>query len=437
MLRKHIDFRELLERVLPVDRLPAVERRKVERALASGVVGSIEQVALAALARLATDGVLRRLPEPGNGSASVRRYQPPEGLVIITIELPPPVERDGVLAYARVSLPSNAEAAVEHVRRLVRLDDPAFLDDLRSRDTRIAQLQQLDQAGRELLRATSVRFFPVEPSGGPAPVEPPIDPALHAQALAQPHHVFYCPDTVNSARLAAEALRLGVPSLALCAVTSGEGVPLGTLEVRAVGLPRYGPEDLARVALLADAFGAVLDRASRIEKLVFMDAATGSFNRSYFEIEAQNEMARAQRDGESLALCIADVDDFKAFNSMFGYEAGNQVLLHVAQALRRGVRPFDTVARWGGEEFAVLLTAPVHADDVLAICERLRNAVQRIPVEIEGLDRRRHGTRVTVSLGVARFPEHGETVQDLWRAANHALLEAKRDGKNRVVLYRA
>ncbi len=113
------------------------------------------------------------------------------------------------------------------------------------------------------------------------------------------------------------------------------------------------------------------------------------------------------------------------------------MLLHVAQALKRGVRPFDTVARWGGEEFAVLLTAPVQAEDVHAICERLRIAIQRLPLDLERLDRTREAARVTVSIGVARYPEHGETVADLWRAANEALLVAKRTGKNRIVSFHA
>ena len=105
-----------------------------------------------------------------------------------------------------------------------------------------------------------------------------------------------------------------------------------------------------------------------------------------------------------MALCIADIDDFKSFNTAFGYEAGNQVLAQVAQSLRRGVRPFDTVARWGGEEFAVLLTSPVHAEDVLAICERLRSAVERMPLQLEGLDRQSHRVGVTISLGSRCFP---------------------------------
>jgi diguanylate cyclase (GGDEF)-like protein len=120
---------------------------------------------------------------------------------------------------------------------------------------------------------------------------------------------------------------------------------------------------------------------------------------------------------------------------VYGYEAGNQVLAHVAQTLKRAVRPFDTVARWGGEEFALLLTAPIHSEDVLAISERLRLLVERQTVELEGLDRRSHRVGVTVSIGVAVFPEHGTKQAELWRGANQALLSAKRPPKNRVVFF--
>jgi diguanylate cyclase (GGDEF)-like protein len=436
MQRRTIDFRELLERVLPLDQLPALERLQVQRALDGNAAAAIEQAALHALERLAGDGVLRRLPAADASPGMVRRYQPPGGMAIITVELPQPVERDGVLAWPRASLPVGAATGIEQVRRLVRLDDPAFLDHLLSRDTRTAQLQQLDLAGRELLRAQSVCFHAAEPAGDPNAASGVLDPVLIAQAIASPAQLLFVPDVARNPRIAAEALRLGVGSLVVCAVPSGSGPPHGAIEVRAA-LVGYTPDDLARVALLADAFGAVLDRAVRIERLAFVDRGTGSFNRAYFEVEAQNEIARATRDGASLALCIVDVDDFKTFNSAFGYEAGNQVLLHVAQALKRGVRPFDTVARWGGEEFAVLLTAPVQAEDVHAICERLRIAIQRLPLDLERLDRTREAARVTVSIGVALYPEHGETVADLWRAANQALLVAKRTGKNRIVSFHA
>jgi diguanylate cyclase (GGDEF)-like protein len=149
----------------------------------------------------------------------------------------------------------------------------------------------------------------------------------------------------------------------------------------------------------------------------------------------QNEMARAQREKASLGLVLVDIDDFKSFNTRFGYEAGNQVLVTVAQALRSGVRPFDTVSRWGGEEFALLLTPPVTGEDALTVSERLRGLVERQPLEVEGLDRRGYELGVTVSVGVALFPDHAASSQDLWRAANRALLAAKRPPKNRVVFF--
>jgi diguanylate cyclase (GGDEF)-like protein len=131
----------------------------------------------------------------------------------------------------------------------------------------------------------------------------------------------------------------------------------------------------------------------------------GVYNRAYFELQARNEMARSQRESASLALCIADIDDFKSVNTIYGYEAANAVLHQVASTLKNGVRPFDTVARWGGEEFAVLLTPPVQVEDVTAICERLRVAVERLQLHVEGLDRRLYEVRVTVSMGVAMFPD--------------------------------
>lgn len=435
MIRKDIDFRELLERVLPIEQLGPLDRLSVQRALESGVSRQLEAAALMALDRLEEGGSIRRVPGEVPESGRVVRYAPRDGLSMITLELPGPVVEDGIVAWPRASLPSRAAAGLDQVRRLVRLDDPGLVADPRSSDSRVQQLEQLDRAGRELLRALSVRFYDGE-HPYEASEEAPVDPALVERARREPDNLFYCPNTAASARLAPLAVRRGVPALAVCAVPGSDGEPLGAIEVRAPADPAYGPDDLARVALLAEAFGVVLERTARVEQLVFVDALTGTYNRSYFELQARNEIARAQREGAPMALLIVDVDDFKAFNTAYGYEAGNQVLMQVAHTLRRGVRPFDTVARWGGEEFVVLLTAPVQADDVMTISERQRGAVQRLALRLEGLDGRLHRVSVTVSIGVALYPEHGATVSDLWRAANEALLEAKRLEKNRVVVSR-
>ena len=435
MRQQAIDFRELLERVLPLEHLPPIDRFHVQRALQSGLAREVEAAALMAMERLEDQGALRRISSDVDGRGQVLRYQPRDTFEVITLELPGPVERDGILAYPRTSLPTKAPADLNQVRRLLRLEDIGILSDPRSSQALQALHSQLGLAGLELLGTEDVRLFPL-PETTIEGMAGPLDPGLAAEAIARPGHLFYCPDLTRSLLLGPHATLHEVRSLTFLAVASSQGDVLGVLEVRTRGPMPYRPEDLARAGLLADFCGTVLERAARLEKLVFVDSTTGVYNRSYFELQAANEMARAQRESASMALCIADIDDFKAFNTAYGYEAGNAVLTQVAQTLKRGVRPFDTVARWGGEEFAVLLTSPVEEGDVLSISERLRSAVERMRLSVEGLDRRVHEVSVTVSIGVAMVPEHGDTAQEMWRAANQALLLAKRPPKNNVVFYR-
>jgi diguanylate cyclase (GGDEF)-like protein len=433
MKKQSIDFRELLERLLPLDALPPADRLRVHRALSAGVTGQIEHAALLALNQLEQLGAVKRLPLPSGESADRVRYQRRDALDVITVQLPQPVQHAGVMVYLRASLPTQANAGLDQVRSLLRLDDPALLSDPRRGDARSSLITQLHQAGREFLGASEVRLLIGPENEGPAAL--PFDRGLLEEARMRPDALLYGPDLSKAGTLADEARRRGVRSLVLVAITAPNGSAMGALEVLSRELDPFKPADLSMVVLLADYCALALDRAARIEKLVFIDPLTSAYNRSYFDLQVTNEMARAQREQTSMALCIADIDDFKTFNTAFGYEAGNEVLVQVANALKRGVRPFDTVARWGGEEFAVLLTAPVQAEDVTTVCERLRALVEHMPVRIEGLDRRAHRLGVTVSLGVAMFPDHAETPADLWRAANQALLKAKRPPKNRVVFF--
>src|SRR2546425_9168378 len=166
MPQEHIDFRGLLERVLPLDALPAAERARVQRALATGVSEQIEQAALLALAQLERHGAVSRLPSNQACGSGVVRYQARDRLDIITLRLPQPEERDGVRLVPRASLPAQAQTALVHVRRLLRLDEPLFSSDPRTGDPRAALLDQLDQIGRELLGVAELRFVPA--NGSPA-----------------------------------------------------------------------------------------------------------------------------------------------------------------------------------------------------------------------------------------------------------------------------
>jgi diguanylate cyclase (GGDEF)-like protein len=436
MKQEHIGFRDLLERLLPVDELPPVDRMRVQKALRSGVAQEVERAAMHAIDLLEQQGSLRRLPLEPSAATPVVRYQRRGRQDVITLQLPGPRMRDGIRIQSRNALPTQAPARLDQVRRLIRLDDPLIFSDPRTGTTRAGLTAQLEQAGRELLDSALVHYFGKndEPEDGGAT---PLDPAIAADVMEHHGMLFYCPDTEKSAGLAQAAHDHVARSLVVVAVTGSDGQPIGHLEVRSLERDPYQPADLAMIALLADFCGGVIERAERIEKLVFVDPLTTVYNRSYYDLQIRNEIARAQREQSSLSLLICDIDDFKSFNTSFGYEAGNQVLVQVAQTLRAGVRPFDTVARWGGEEFAVLLTPPVGPDDVLAISERLRSSIERTAIRLEGLDGRSHRVNVTMSIGVAMFPEHAETPQDLWRAANTALLAAKRPPKNQVVFFRS
>lgn len=433
MKQKPITFRELLEKVLPLEELPTSDRVRVQRALHSGVSGQLEEAAFLAIEQLESRGALRRLPGGANGARGATRFQPRNAFEVITLHMPETARHDGVDSIPRSQLPARAPADLNQVRRLLRLDDPAFATDPRLGETRSALIHQLELAGQELLGASQVKFFPLTGNGYVG--GEPIDRMLAQRAIANPQVIFSCPDLLASEHLRVVGKRLGIRSAVVIGVPSAEDAPHGHLEVRGRGPMLFQPDDLARAVLLADYCGRILDRAARIEKLVFIDPLTSVYNRSYFDLQVENEMARAQRDKGSMAVCIVDIDDFKTFNTMFGYEAGNQVLVHVANALRRGVRPFDIVARWGGEEFVVLLTSPVGGDDVMAACERLRLAAERMNLRLEGLDGRSHSVSVTVSIGGALFPDHAQTAAELWRVANQALLEAKRPPKNRVVFH--
>ncbi|MDQ4065430.1 MAG: GGDEF domain-containing protein, partial [Actinomycetota bacterium] len=152
------------------------------------------------------------------------------------------------------------------------------------------------------------------------------------------------------------------------------------------------------------------------------DALTGIANRRTFEATLEREMSRAARNGEQLTLAMFDIDHFKKLNDTYGHQLGDDVLKKVAAALVEASRDFDTPARYGGEEFAVVLPS-CSARESLAVAERLRKSLSEIadvPVEI------------TASSGVATFPQHAGDIEGLIKAADEALYESKRAGRDRV-----
>lgn len=218
------------------------------------------------------------------------------------------------------------------------------------------------------------------------------------------------------------------------AVVAGDLYNLGDADVLAQ-VYRFGQFDLVmqmtRIVLIGSG-GVVatfsVRRARELRTASIMDALTGVFNRGFFDERFSHEFFRAERYQRHLSLAVVDVDHFKHYNDRNGHLSGDQVLREVADILRFGLRGTDTVARYGGEEFVALLPE-TSKERAVALVERLRRQVEAHSFLHEDSQ---PGGRLTISAGVATFPDDSKDPQDLFHQADSALYEAKRGGRNRV-----
>jgi two-component system cell cycle response regulator len=166
----------------------------------------------------------------------------------------------------------------------------------------------------------------------------------------------------------------------------------------------------------------------RSMSLALTDTLTGLYNRRYASRHLATEVEQSKRTGKPLGLLLIDIDHFKTINDTHGHAAGDEVLRAVANRLSRHLRGFDTVARWGGEEFVVVMPEAT-LEVARSVAERLRRKVASGPVTISGGG---GDVIVTVSIGVAVTGDDVSTMDDLLRAADAAMYFAKRNGRNRV-----
>ena len=161
----------------------------------------------------------------------------------------------------------------------------------------------------------------------------------------------------------------------------------------------------------------------QVQMLADTDALTGVANRRAFEKAIQRDVSRATRSGEQLTLLMVDLDYFKQLNDLFGHQAGDEVLRRVGAVLRTACRESDVPARYGGEEFAVLLPN-CRKDEAFAAAQRLRGLIAGIDAPVP----------ISASAGVATYPVNATTPEDLVAAADEALYQSKKMGRNRTTL---
>lgn len=167
-----------------------------------------------------------------------------------------------------------------------------------------------------------------------------------------------------------------------------------------------------------------------VNKASITDALTGLYNRRYFKKRTEQEFARARRAGFPVSIMISDLDNFKYYVDSYGHPKGDQILSELGSLIKSIVRAGDIVCRFGGDEFAYLLpfTSSVEARH---IAERIRKTVSNHPF-LKGDDRI---VNLTMSIGIATFPEHGQTDEEILSKADQALFSSKSSGKNRITVY--
>ena len=228
-------------------------------------------------------------------------------------------------------------------------------------------------------------------------------------------------------RLKAMAETRSIPVIFVTANYTEEDDMLHGLEI---GGYDYLVKPVSRQMLLARVGVMLRIRATeeRIRQMSMVDEFTGLFSRTYVLRRLDEEMERAQRRRSSLVVAMIDIDDFKHVNDTYGHQAGDEVLRRVSFCLKNNIRLYDSIGRYGGEEF-LLLQPELHESEAAASIERLREKVFADRLSVNGSD-----FRIGFSAGVCAWDYH-VTLEELIRRADTALLAAKQAGKNRIVRY--
>jgi diguanylate cyclase (GGDEF)-like protein len=208
--------------------------------------------------------------------------------------------------------------------------------------------------------------------------------------------------------------------------TSGEA---GVVCVFDQGRP-FTPDELTRSVVVAENGVAALHNAeiySLAKERAFIDDVTEVYNARYLLSTCENEIQRADRYNNPLSVLFLDLDRFKLVNDEYGHLVGSETLRRLSRVLLNCVRQVDTVARYGGDEFTILLVDTDHAA-AITIAERIRRTVADYCFET-GRD---GGLALTISIGVATYPEHGRDRDTLLDSSDKAMYRAKSDGRNRV-----
>ncbi len=279
----------------------------------------------------------------------------------------------------------------------------------------------LREEGDLVMRAHQGTLTPCTPPGGRFPTsQEPWSRVISSSGTLIEKDLTAAPEPL---RLFKECgSRMSIPLISF-------GQTLGVLTLHSSQPNAFRESELQSLESVADICANSIQNAhyvERVKQLAYLDGLTGIFNRRFFELRIMEEIERARRYGTGMAVIMADIDQFKRLNDEFGHLLGDEVLRQVSSLFHQQLRKVDVVCRYGGEEFAILLTQ-ITTQQAIAIAEKLRRMVESF--QFPGVPR-----TITISAGVAAFPAHGKTRDEMIRAADSGLYAAKQAGRNRICL---
>ena len=245
---------------------------------------------------------------------------------------------------------------------------------------------------------------------------------------------YNCPDTEHHPAAASVpgSPSQGEESLLVIPLIAGDH-RLGALDMWRDGLAQFSDEDVERSALFGYLAAAAWRNAqlyAELERRAMTDTLTGLLNTRWWSELAPREAAQSRRLGTEIAVLLCDLDHFKRVNDRFGHAAGDVVLRCTARVLRSAVRSGDAAVRHGGEEF-LLVVRESDEEGALRVARSVQAGIREMPTPIDGLP------PLTVSIGIAFFPRHGHTLDEVLAHADAAMYQAKHEGRDRIVFARS
>ncbi len=279
-----------------------------------------------------------------------------------------------------------------------------------------------------LVVAGSERLRPMERAGPgrDAPVAELAGGAGLAGAASRQATAVLWPRDGDATRPAPEEPDAGTGAMAIPLRSGGHA--FGVLAYYGRPAP-FDEEDLGSLEILVRQAETAIENSFLYEEAVRLsltDGMTGLWNRRNFDLRLESELSRALRFSETFAVVFVELDQMKSVNDRYGHQAGDTVLIELSRRLTEAVREVDMVARWGGDEFTLLLPKTGLAG-ALALAEKIRAAAANAPFRVDDW-----AIDVTISVGVAAYPEHGLSAKELVAAADGAMYQAKAKGRNRV-----